>query len=130
MCRSLLTLAILRRICVNAIRTASRRFVFAAAVCALFATSTLQAPAQVRQQMAVKVATDAGNQFVTKIQGESCSDFAATMAQMKGGGGSSSSSPMASKLKSNTEARTAFVNIVAAPLMNKMIDCGMMPGGM
>ena len=114
----------------NALRIASRRFILAAAVCALFAASTLQAPAQVRQQMAVKVATDAGNQFVTKIQGESCSDFAAMMQQMKGGGGSSSGSPMASKLKSNTEARTAFVNIVAAPLMNKMIDCGMMPGGM
>ena len=88
-----------------------------------------------RQQMADKIATDAANQFVTKINGESCSQFAATMAQMKSGSGSSSGSAsssggMASKLRANPQARTDFVNIVAAPLLNKMINCNMMPGGM
>ncbi|MGA8534233.1 MAG: hypothetical protein WB615_09025 [Candidatus Tumulicola sp.] len=38
-------------------------------------------------------------------------------------------SPMAAKLKGNAQARTQFVNIVAAPLLNKMIDCNMLPGG-
>jgi hypothetical protein len=77
--------------------------------------------AQMRQQMADKVAVNAGHQFVTKIQGESCSQFAQTMAQMKGGssGGSSSGGGMSSKLKANS-----------GPLLNKMIDCNMMPGGM
>lgn len=89
----------------------------------------LPATAQMRQQMADKAAQAAGNQLVSKIQGESCSQFAQTMAQMKGKSGSGSSG-MASKLKGNTEARTDFVNIVAAPLLNKMIDCNMMPGGM
>ncbi|HTX58027.1 MAG TPA: hypothetical protein VMH02_00020 [Verrucomicrobiae bacterium] len=74
--------------------------------------------------MAEKIATAAANKFVAKINGESCSQFAATMAQMKGGSGSSSSS-ISSKLKSNPQARTQFVNIVAAPLLNKMIDCDM-----
>jgi len=112
---------------VNVFRIASRSFVAIAALCAALGAATLSSSAQVRQQMAIKVATDAANQFVTKIQGESCSDFAATMAQMKSGGGSGSSG-MASKLKSNAEARTAFVNVVAAPLLNKMLDCGMLNG--
>ena len=64
---------------------------------------------------------------VTKINGESCSDFGATLKSMKSSSGGSSSS-MSSKLKSNTEARTQFVNIVAAPLLNKMITCDMLPG--
>lgn len=79
------------------------------------------------QALADKLATNAGHAFVNKINGESCSQFAATMAQMKGGG--SSSSGMSSRLKSNPQARTDFVNIVAAPLLNKMIDCNMVPGG-
>ena len=84
-----------------------------------------------RQQLADKAATAAANQLVSKIQGENCTQFAQTMSQMKGKSSSgSSSSGMASKLKGNTEARTDFVNIVAAPLLNKMIDCNMMPGGM
>ena len=106
------------------------------AVAAGIALGALAAPvyaqSSMRQQMADKVATQAGNQFVTKIQGESCAEFGQTMSQMKGksGSSSSSSSGMAAKLKANQEARTDFVNIVAAPLMNKMIDCNMMPGGM
>jgi len=84
---------------------------------------------QMRQQMADKVAASAGNAFVSKINGESCSQFAQTMSQMKSKGGSSSGS-MSQKLKANAEARTQFVNIVAAPLLNKMISCDMLPGGM
>jgi hypothetical protein len=88
-------------------------------------------PAQaqtMRQQIADKVAVDAAHQFVSKIQGQSCSQFAGTMQQMKGS--SSGSSGMSSKLKQNPQARTDFVNIVGGPLLNKMIDCNMMPGGM
>jgi hypothetical protein len=39
-------------------------------------------------------------------------------------------SPMSAKLKDNPQARTDFVNIVGGPLLNKMIDCNMTPGGM
>lgn len=78
-----------------------------------------------RQQLAMKLAVDAGNTIVQKINGESCGQFAQTMGQMKNGKSSTSS-----KLKNNTAAREKFVNIVAGPLMNKMIDCDMLPGGM
>jgi hypothetical protein len=102
----------------------------AAASLALGAIATPgYAQSSMRAQMADNVAKQAANQFVTKINGESCSEFGQTMSQMKGKSGSSSSG-MSAKLKSNQQARTDFVNIVAAPLMNKMIDCNMMPGGM
>jgi hypothetical protein len=105
-----------------------RRFAFFAAAAYVAVSAPLPARAQA---LADKIATNAAHAFVNKISGESCSDFAATMAKMKqGGSGSGSSSSMASKLKGNPQARTDFVNIVAAPLLNKMIDCNMMPGGM
>lgn len=100
------------------------------AVAGAFVIASASLPARA-QALADKVATNAAHAFVNKINGESCSDFAATMAKMKqNGSGSGTSSPMASKLKGNPQARTDFVNIVAAPLLNKMIDCNMMPGGM
>jgi cell division protein FtsW (lipid II flippase) len=110
---------------------ALRRIGMAAAASIALAAIALPSAAQMRQQMADKVAVNAAHQFVTKIQGESCSQFASTMSQMKGGSSSGSSSGgMSSKLKANSQARTDFVNIVAGPLLNKMIDCNMMPGGM
>ena len=79
-----------------------------------------------RQQMAMKLAVDAGDTMVNKINGESCAQFGQMMAQMK----SNKSSSTSSHLKSNSAAREKFVNIVAGPMMNKMIDCDMLPGGM
>ena len=102
--------------------------VAAAAAIITFATA-LPSWADIRQDMADKAATTAANQLVAKIQGESCSDFATTMAQMKNKSSTATPSPMSAKLKSNTQARTTFVNIVAAPLLNKLIDCNMLPGG-
>jgi hypothetical protein len=106
-----------------------RRIAIAAAACFALGAIALPGAAQMQAQMADKLAAKAGNAFVNKINGESCSQFAATMAQMKGQSGSSSSS-MSSKLKANPQARSEFVNIVAGPLLNKMIDCNMLPGGM
>ncbi len=109
-----------------------RRAGLGAIVISAFALAAIPGQAQqMRQQMADKAAASAGNAFVNKIDGESCADFAQTMSQMKQKSGSgSSSSSMSQKLKANTEARTQFVNIVAAPLLNKMINCNMLPGGM
>jgi hypothetical protein len=111
--------------------TTLRRAAIATAASIAFGAIALPGHAQTRQQMADKIATTAANSFVSKINGESCSQFASTMGQMKQKSSSgSSSSGMSAKLKANPEARTDFVNIVAAPLLNKMIDCNMMPGGM
>jgi len=106
-----------------------RRIGIGAIACAALGFAALPGQAQMRQQMADQMATKAGNSFVSKIQGESCSDFAATMAKMKKPAGATPS-PMSVKLKENPQARTDFVNIVGGPLLNKMIDCNMTPGGM
>jgi hypothetical protein len=100
-----------------------------AAFAILGAAATVPGSADIRQNVANKAATDAANQFVAKIQGQSCADFATTMAQMKNKSPGATPSPMSAKLKSNPGARTTFVNIVAAPLLNKLIDCNMLPGG-
>jgi hypothetical protein len=108
---------------------ALRRFAVCAIACAILASAaTVPGSAQMRAQMQTKIVTDAANSFVTKIQGESCSDFAAMLAKSKSGSSSGSPSKAATMMKSNPDARTQFVNIVAAPLVNKMIDCNMMPG--
>lgn len=107
-----------------------RRAGIVAAASVALSVLAMPASAQMRAQMADKIAVNAGHQFVTKIQGESCSQFGQTMAQMKGSSSGGSSSGMSSKLKANSQARSDFVNIVAGPLLNKMIDCNMMPGGM
>lgn len=109
--------------------TILRRMGIVVAACAVLGATALPGAAQMRQQMADKIATQAANSFVSKINGESCSDFATTMSQMKHKSGATPS-PMSAKLKGNSQARTDFVNIVAGPLLNKMIDCNMMPGGM
>ncbi len=106
-----------------------RTAVAAAALAVLAATTALPGSADVRQNIMDKAATTAANQFVAKIQAQSCADFATTMAQMKNKSSTATPNPMSAKLKSNTEARTTYVNIVAAPLLNKLIDCDMIPGG-
>jgi hypothetical protein len=113
----------------HAMPTFFRRAALAAAACAILgAAATLPGSAQIRQNIANKIATDAANQFVARISGETCAEFAATMAQMKSK--SATPSPISAKLKANTGSRTTFVNIMAAPLLNKLIDCNMLPGGM
>lgn len=111
--------------------TMLRRIGLGAVAFLAMASIVIPGQAQMRQQMADKIATNAAHSLVTKINGESCSQFASTMSQMKQGSSSGSgSSGMSSKLKGNTQARSDFVNIVAGPLLNKMIDCNMLPGGM
>ncbi|HTU82962.1 MAG TPA: hypothetical protein VMF61_12580 [Candidatus Acidoferrales bacterium] len=95
----------------------------AAASALLLAASSLPGAAQ--SAIAGKMVVKAANDFVAKIDAENCQQFAATMSQMKSGGGSTSSAT--AKLKSNPGLRTQFVDIVAAPLLNKMIDCNMTP---
>ncbi|HEY1654504.1 MAG TPA: hypothetical protein VGF86_05270 [Candidatus Tumulicola sp.] len=105
----------------------SSRLLRLVAIGAVIAASSVQAAGA--QGVADKIAVGAANKMAAKISGESCADFAATMAKMKGGGAHASPSPMAARLKGNAQARAQFVNIVAGPLLNKMIDCDMLPGG-
>jgi hypothetical protein len=80
--------------------------------------------AQMRMGMKEKIVNDIANEMVTTIQSESCADFEAMLKRRKGG----SSSKRSGMLKQDPAARARFVNKVAGPLVNKMIDCDLLPG--
>lgn len=95
----------------------------------IFTIVLLSAPAsaQVREQIKNRMVDDAANQLVTTIQGDSCPEFASMLKQRKSGGGSNSNRA-SGMMKQDPAMRARFVNKVAGPLVNKMIDCDMLPG--
>ena len=94
-------------------------FIFAAT---LFANP---ASAQLRDKIKNKVVDDVANQMVSEIQSDSCPQFEAMLKQSKGSGGGSSKA--GGMMKSDPAMRERFINKVAGPLLNKMIDCDMLP---
>jgi hypothetical protein len=83
------------------------------------------ASAQLRQQIKNKVVDDVANQIVAQIENDSCPQFEAMLKQGKSG--SSNSSKAGGMMKSDPAMRQRFVDKVAGPLVNKMIDCGLLP---
>ena len=63
------------------------------------------------------------NKVVQKYQGMSCEQLWAQKSQPK----SAEEQRVIGLLKSDPAMRTEFVNRVAAPIVNKMFDCGMVP---
>jgi len=63
------------------------------------------------------------NKVVQKYQSSSCEQLWAQKAQPK----SAEEQRVVSLLKSDPAMRTEFINRVAAPMANKMFDCGMIP---
>jgi hypothetical protein len=101
------------------------RAVFVAAMALLSAGMFVHpASAQLRQQIKNKVVDDVANQMVTEIQNDSCPQFEAMLKQRKSG----SSNKAGGMMKSDPAMRERFVNKVAGPLVNKMIDCDLLPG--
>jgi hypothetical protein len=81
---------------------------------------------QPRQRMMNTMIDSAANAMVSEIQNDSCAEFA-SMLQSRKSGGSSKPSRTGGMMKSDPAARSRFVNKVAGPLVNKMIDCDMLP---
>jgi hypothetical protein len=103
-----------------------RRAVLAAATFVLTAALLGQtASAQLREQIKNKVVDDVANQMVSQIQNDSCPQFEAMLKQRKGG--TSNSGKAGGMMKSDPAMRQRFVNKVAGPLVNKMIDCDLLP---
>ena len=90
-------------------------------------SSGLAAGATVREQVKNRVVDTAATDLVNKIQNQSCAEFAQTLKQAKSGG-VSSSKKAAGFLKNDPAARSRFIDKVAGPLVNKMIDCDLLPG--
>jgi hypothetical protein len=100
------------------------RILLCAAVVAALTVSTGPVQAQMRQQLQNRIVDDVANQMVTTIQNDSCPEFQHMMKKQKGGGNSGKASAM---MKKNPAMRERFVNKVAGPLVNKLIDCDMLP---
>ena len=88
------------------------------------ASMTLAGSAQMGSHMKDQIVDDIGTKLVAQIQSESCADFTAMMSKSKSGGSSHKAGAM---LKSNPAERARFVDKVAGPLVNKMIDCDLLP---
>ena len=95
------------------------------AVASLAFTASLFAPssAGMRDRMKDKMVDGVADNMVSTIQSDSCPQFAAMLQGQKSGGDSDKSS----KMKNDPATRQRFVDKVAGPLLNKMIDCDMVP---
>jgi hypothetical protein len=90
----------------------------------LFVSVAMTAPgsAQMRGTMKTRIVDAVANQMVATIQSDSCADFAAMLKGRRSG-----SSSAGGMMKKDPAARARFVNKVAGPLLNKMIDCDLLP---
>lgn len=92
-----------------------------ACTAALFASTIAPSSAQMLKD---KMIDGVANEMVSSIQSDSCAQYAATMKSRKSGGGSKAGGMM----KKDPAARARSVDKVAGPLLNKMIDCDLLPG--
>ncbi len=83
------------------------------------------AGAQLREQMKNKIVDDVANQMVSEIQNDSCPQFESFLKSRKSSGSGGGASGM---MKKDPAMRQRFINKVAGPLLNKMIDCDLLPG--
>ena len=106
-----------------------RRLSTAAAGVVLTVAIAVPGSAQMGMRMGMKdrIVDSVASAMVSSIQSDSCAEFAATLKKRKGSSGSSSSKA-GGMMKSDPAARARFVNKVAGPLLNKMIDCDLLPG--
>jgi len=84
-------------------------------VCALSATGIVVGQGRIMDMVANKV--------ITKYQTASCEQ----LWQQKGQPKSPEEEKAVNFLRNDAQARTAFINMVAAPIANKMFECGMIP---
>jgi hypothetical protein len=85
------------------------------------ATIALAAGFAVAQQF--PMLDNIANKVVQKYQTSSCEQLWAQKAQPK----SAEEQRMIGMLKTDPAMKTEFINRVAAPMANKMFDCGMIP---
>ena len=107
----------------SSLRNAACRIAFTAVAGAALLAATI-VPSSAQMRMKDKIIDGVANEMVSSIQSDSCAQFAATMKGRKSGGGSKAGGMM----KKDPAARARFVNKVAGPLLNKMIDCDLLPG--
>ena len=96
-------------------RCKSKRFWFSIVVAASAATGIAYAQFPILDMVAGKV--------IQKYQSSSCEQ----LWQAKGAPKSPEEQRVIGLLQNDPQMRTAFINQVAAPIANKMFECGMIP---
>jgi hypothetical protein len=92
---------------------------------ALFASALWGSAAAMAQSgMLVDYAAD---QMVTKFQTSSCDELKADKEKPKTDEEKAKAQSAKAFLQNDAQARAAFVSKVAAPVLNKMFECGMLP---
>src|SRR5579864_7922480 len=69
----------------------------------------------------------AADQMVNKFQTSSCEELKADKEKPKTQEQKAKAQSAKEFLQNDAQARAAFVNKVAAPVLNKMFECGMLP---
>ena len=96
----------------------SRR-ILAAVPAVMFAGFALAQQYPIMDRVADKV--------IQKYQSSTCEQLAQERAQAKGKPKSAQEQRAVQLLREDPNMRTAFLNKVAAPIANKMFECGMIP---
>jgi hypothetical protein len=106
------------------VRPTTLRRILLSALAVVLASVVMIEPgsAQMRGTMKTRIVDAVADQMVASIQSDSCAEFAAMLKNRKGG-----SSSAGGMMKRDPAARARFVNKVAGPLLNKMIDCDLLP---
>ena len=109
-------------------RTVIRTVALSVVTVSLVAATAIPGLSQLRAGAKDRITDTVSSEVLDMIRTSSCSDFASMLAKHKSGakGGSSGSG---SRLKNDPRERSRFVDAVAGPLVNKMIDCNLMPMG-
>lgn len=79
------------------------------------------------QQSQYPVLDDLANKVIAKYQNASCDQLAAQKQNPPTGQKAAVQQKVLQELKNNPDQRTYFINKVAAPIANKLFDCGMIP---
>ena len=88
------------------------------------AAAAAQAPAQPQQYPLMDKIAD---KIIQKYQTSSCEQLAQEKAQQQGQPKSPEQQRAIGILRNDPQMRQAFINKVAAPIANKLFDCGMIP---
>jgi hypothetical protein len=106
-----------------------RRMLFLMTITALASLYLGDVGAQQQQQQETQypIMNAVAQKLIQKYQTSSCQDLAAQKQQPPSPEEAQMKQKVITMLKSDPQMRQAFLNQVAAPIANKMFECGMIP---
>jgi hypothetical protein len=104
-------------------RTSSRFSMWLLGVFSMVAAATFPGAGRAQAPDQYPVLEAVANKVILKYQQSSCEQ----LWQKQSAPPSEEQQRVVALLRSDAQIRTAFINKVAAPIANKMFDCGMLP---